>query len=315
MHPDQRDNRFVDAFGTSVRGRRRSRNSDQFVVAELRRAAHVRCASEDRLDNTRQLGSQPAHVLMVADGVSDHPAARRASSLAIESLMTSLLDSLPWSPELDVESEANLRTRLQEAFLRADERLGVEARREVARHGMATTLTLAFVRWPEAFIVHAGDSRAYVVRGDGIRQVTRDHTVAQRMLDRGVLTPERAARSPMRNVLWNSIGGSDSVTPELATVRLEAGDALLLCSDGLSGSLDDEVLRRTVQRSDSAQSACEALTATAQAFGSQDDITAVLARFRDEAADAAAAAPRPPAEDAVAALRIPDGVPAEELTA
>ena len=157
------DPKRVDMFGCSQIGKDRSTNGDQFMVAELQRAARVHQASKPQLDDSRRFGANQAHVLLVADGVTGQAGAENASSLVVDEVMESILNVVPWTPNLDVESEANLRQELKETVVRCNDEVASAARRSPAKSAMATTLTMAFVRWPTAFIVHAGDSRAYLV--------------------------------------------------------------------------------------------------------------------------------------------------------
>ena len=105
---------------------------------------------------------------------------------------------------------------------------------------MGTTLTLAYVQWPRLYVVHAGDSRCYLLRGARLHRITRDHTIAQQMVDRGTLTADQAAESRWNHVIWNCVGGGKhELNPDVHKAALEPGDVLLLCTDGLTKAVPD----------------------------------------------------------------------------
>ena len=147
---------------------------------------------------------------------------------------------------------------------------------------MGTTLTMAYVVWPRLYVVHAGDSRCYLFRGGRLEQITTDHTMAQQLVERGVLTPEEAQESRLSHVLWNCLGGnSHELQPEVHKAGLTLGDTLLLCTDGLTGPLRDQDLIETLQHDLPAQETCQRLVSAANSAGGPDNITVVVARFRD----------------------------------
>ena len=297
---DNTDSRRVDTFGCSEIGKGHSVNGDQFVVAELKRAARVHHASKSSLDDSRRFGANQAHVLLVADGVSGHESARRASSLVVDEVMESILNAVPWSQELDVESEADLRQELEKTVQRCNEQVTDAALKAPEQSEMASTLTMAFVRWPTAFIVHAGASRAYLVRRGEIEQLTTDHTFAQQMVEDGELDAEKAETTRFADMLWNAVGGDSRVKPELTTKTLKAGDALLLCSDGLTSHLSDGAIRHLVESKSTAKEACEELVDMVTSIGGHDDVTVAMARFEEEAMHPAPAVEAPERIGAVA---------------
>ena len=145
---------------------------------------------------------------------------------------------------------------------------------------MATTLTMAHVLWPRAYVVQIGDSRCYHFRGPSMLQVTKDQTVAQQLIDAGVLDAEHAEQSPFKDVLTQSIGGGDGeLMAEITTVNLEPGDGLLLCTDGLTKHVDDQALASTVEHSETAEAACRQLVQAALDGGGSDNVTVVFSRF------------------------------------
>src|SRR5262249_9869366 len=147
--------------------------------------------------------------------------------------------------------------------------------------GMGTTLTLAIISGLDLIVVHLGDSRAYLLRGGRLRQLTRDHTVAQSMVDEGTLTPEEAAIHRSRHALTSALGaGEERGDPQVQHLPLADGDQILLCTDGLTEMVDDATISEILCKSASADEACQKLVEQALQNGGKDNVTAVLARYR-----------------------------------
>ena len=142
----------------------------------------------------------------------------------------------------------------------------------------ATTLTLLLLVWPRAYLMHVGDSRAYVHRGGRLRQLTRDQTFGEYMVALGAWSEEQAARAPASGNLSSAVGGSD-ITPVIGLVDLDPGDSVLLCTDGLYKHVSDEEITRVLGESSGSEPACRTLVELALAGGGTDNVTCVLARF------------------------------------
>jgi protein phosphatase len=148
---------------------------------------------------------------------------------------------------------------------------------------MGTTLTAAYVHWPRTTVIHAGDSRCYLLRGGKLKQVTRDHTLAQQIAEESEFRSSNILHTRWANVLWNAIGsGSDNVKPEVHQFDLQLGDVLLLCTDGLPKHVEPEEIRDALERNLDARATCQLLIAQALARGGTDNVTAVIAKFVDE---------------------------------
>jgi protein phosphatase len=143
---------------------------------------------------------------------------------------------------------------------------------------MGTTLTLAFVSGWRLFVFHAGDSRCYLFRGGQLRQLTSDDTVTATMARLGIIKPEEAGQHRLRHVVTNILGRG-TVAVQVEQVDLQAGDAVLLCSDGLTEMLPDEGIAAVLGPESEPGAACEKLVAEANRAGGKDNITAVVARF------------------------------------
>jgi protein phosphatase len=139
-----------------------------------------------------------------------------------------------------------------------------------------TTVTAVIVLGDLAYVGHVGDSRAYLITDDGIEQITRDHSLVQRLIELDQLTPEEAAVHPQKNVLYRAIGQSDNLEVDALTRRLPRGSRVLLCSDGLWNQVSEELLASTVRSAKTPQEACDRLIALANERGGPDNITAIL---------------------------------------
>jgi protein phosphatase len=217
------------------------------------------------------------HLFIVADGMGGHKGGEEASALAIVSIEDFLLRALHWFFRLQGDAVLN---EFQIALRAADDRIFAEAQRQPRLRGMGTTVTLAYVVGQVLYVVHAGDSRLYLVRSGKIYQLTQDHTLVGELVRNKVIDPETASHHPMRNVITNSVGGDKpGVQPEVNKLQLAGGDTLLLCSDGLSEMLTDGEIAEVLQREDDPQRACDLLVVKANEKGGTDNITAVVARF------------------------------------
>jgi protein phosphatase len=155
-----------------------------------------------------------------------------------------------------------------------------EGSHDPRKAGMGTTFTTAYIVGFDLFIVHVGDSRVYRLRSGALTQLTRDHTVAQRLADSGVIPQENVATHPQRNILTQVVGGSGGwIRGETHHVKLEPGDTLLLCSDGLNAVLSDEEITGCLEGAPSSRDACRALVERTLKGGAPDNVTVIAATF------------------------------------
>jgi protein phosphatase len=267
----------VLAAGASDRGRVRENNEDQFVVAELTRAMHIQATS---LPQPEMLfGHTPVrgHLLIVADGMGGHRGGEQASALAVATIEDFLLNTLRWFYRLQGEA---VLAEFQLALRAADDRIFAEAERHPGLRGMGSTVTMAYVVERTLYVVHAGDSRLYVLRGGKLYQLTTDHTIVGELLRNQVITPENAANHPMRNIVTNSVGGATpGVEAEVHKLPLEPDDCMLLCTDGLTNMVPGEEITGILLADADPAVACAHLIERANALGGNDNITALVARF------------------------------------
>lgn len=230
---------------------------------------------------------EDAYVLAVADGMGGAAAGEVASTTALEVGVELILRAVRWALRLDLPESRDraieeVQQRGREIFQRINEAIVEQAKADPALSGMGTTLTVAQSVGTELFIGHIGDSRAYLFRGGQLKQLTHDHTFAQMLVDLGELTSEEALNHPRRNVLMRVIGGrgTDKIRAEIKHLRLQDGDWLMLCSDGLTDLVKDEEIATALQRAANPQVACEAMAEVALERGGNDNITVVAARYQ-----------------------------------
>jgi protein phosphatase len=218
-------------------------------------------------------------IAAVADGVSSSPAGEVASATAIEVLLRAFCDEPP---------TAAAGQRLYRATQQANIEVYDRALAVPELRGMATTLTAIAVQRGELTAVHVGDSRLYLVRRGAIAQLTKDHTAAAEKVRYHLLSRERARGHPDRSVLTRSLGRELIVSRDRISQRLESGDLLVLCTDGLYNVLEDEEIARLAGGLDAPEGA-RALVAAANARGTPDNVTAAVLRMSGPVADGAAA--------------------------
>ena len=187
-------------------GKVRGNNEDHFLVARLSKSMQV-CKTSLPGEGKTQFSEEEGYLIVVADGMGGAAAGERASALAVESVESFVLNTLKWFLHLSGHDEHALLAELRQSLERADRTVIERARSNPAFHGMGTTLTMAYSVATDLYIVHAGDSRAYLFRDGELEQLTSDHTLVQALIDGGAISPEDAKRHHRRNVVTNVIGG------------------------------------------------------------------------------------------------------------
>ena len=271
----------MDCHGLTDVGKVRGNNEDHFLIADLNKSMQVHRTSLGLDHQTRLFSQSQGQLLLVTDGMGGQAAGERASTLAIDSVINSVLNTMDWFFRLDArDHEDDCVEELKAAVDQSHATVLSEAEKVPRRQGMGTTLTMAYIKWPRAFVVHVGDSRCYLYRQGKLWQITRDHTVAQQLVERGALDPAEVEDSKWSHMLWNVVGGGhDKVYAEAHKATLKIGDALLLCTDGLSKHVPPDEIATVLAHSKSAKEACERLVEAANAAGGTDNTTVVVARF------------------------------------
>ncbi|MEZ4445673.1 MAG: protein phosphatase 2C domain-containing protein [Polyangiaceae bacterium] len=270
----------VDAAGATSIGREREHNEDQFLVADLARAVRVRASTVFAGKPAWVPTAEQGTLLIVADGMGGLGGGDKASMLAVRTVATHLARVMPWvetSKTSDRPSVPNVRRRMESALYHGAE--AIEAAAKGSKNPqMGTTLTAAYIHFPMLYVAHVGDSRGYLMRDNKLYQLTHDHTMAEKL--RAEIGARIDERSPWNHVLWNALGGGldAELSPEVQRLDLEAGDSILLCSDGLTKHVESKEIARALASDDDAQKICDLLVASANAGGGTDNITVVVGR-------------------------------------
>ncbi len=216
----------------------------------------------------------------MADGVGGGKGGEEASSRTLDTIVRYVAGSSLFFSNLDKEGQRALLHDLTLSVQWSHAAVRNEAAGRTGLQGMATTLTMVLVLWPRAYVVQIGDSRCYHLRPPAITQVTKDQTMAQEMIDQGLLPAAAAERSPLSHVLSHAVGNKESeIWPEISSLDLEPGDTILLCTDGLTKHLPDAQIAELIAKADSAKAACASLIDAALRNGGSDNVTVVVTRL------------------------------------
>lgn len=295
LEPPSLNHTFHDVFAGRLTAASAFADSLRSALAEVRRPAsydlragrltdvgQMRQLNEDSLltleaGQAYRSASRPFGLYVVADGAGGHAAGDVASALAARIIAQHAVDSL-FRPQFDeAPSGLDIEAWLRGAIHAANE--AVHRQRSITRTDMGTVIVMAVVADAQAHIAHVGDSRAYLINAEGIKQITVDHSLVQRLIDTGQITPAEARTHENRNVIYKMIGDRPKVEPDLNKTPLAPGDRLLLCSDGLCGYVEDADIQRLVMSAPSPQTACESLIEAANAAGGPDNITAIVVQI------------------------------------
>ncbi len=255
-------NVHLSVSGRTDIGHVRAKNEDAFVVADLTGGSLL----EGQPLVARFDVGERGVLLAVSDGMGGHHAGEVASALVIESLSRSMATAA-----LGVPRDVMMENAVQKAHRAVWQAANVDG-----REGMGATLTAVFIHGSVAYVAEVGDSRAYLVRGGEITQLTHDQSLLQQLLDAGVIAAEDAGKSPLRNVLTQAMGHQKDIKVALGKLELRHRDCLVLCSDGLYGAVSDDEIRSTVLTAKSLDAACARLVELANERGGRDNITVVV---------------------------------------
>lgn len=273
----------ITSAGRTDIGKKRDTNQDQYLIADLNKSMLVQSTSLNLEAQSRLYGMSHGKLFMVADGMGGHQGGNRASALAIDRLINQLLNSMHWFFQMDKdqeEREQGFIEDLKKLMQGAHEAIEKESSEEAGTKGMGTTLTMAYVIWPWMYVVHAGDSRCYLLRDNELKQLTRDHTVSNQLMEKGGMTPDEAEKSPWSNVLYNALGaGASEVDAEVHRVALKPGDIIMLCSDGLYRYLKDEEIQNMLLSELEPLESCRSFIELANFRGGADNITSIVAKL------------------------------------
>ncbi len=262
----------ISVFGKTDVGRTREHNEDCFIVADLTRQ-NASLHPDVRQHDVGAHGT----LLVVADGMGGAAAGEIASDMATRTIYDHLLST--WLKD-DEPSAQQFAFRLKEAVEEANDKIHLYAKEHPDLRGMGTTTTAVGVLGDQLYLTQVGDSRAYLIRkGEGI-QLTKDQSLMQRLVDAGELTEEEAEKSERRNIILQALGPDPKVRVDLTNQQIRQGDAVVLCSDGLTGQITrEEIAEIVAQDSKDLVEVCSQLIEIANERGGPDNITVVVARF------------------------------------
>lgn len=271
-----------DLAGRTDLGQRRKVNEDQFLIADLSKSLDV-VASSTNVETERALTrTSQAHLLLVADGMGGMGAGDTASDVVVQSLARYAVHCMDWF-QPGASDDAAIADNLLEAVMLCQLRLQRVAERKPETKGMGTTLTLGYLDNEQLYVVHVGDSRCYILRDGALAQVTTDHTVAEQLAGQGLIDRGSETYKRYDHVLWNAVATSDSssgkLRPDIHRAKVQRQDTILLCSDGLTGHLDDAQIKELLAAAPNSAAACDALVDAANAAGGHDNITCIVARI------------------------------------
>ena len=267
----------IDIHGLTHPGKVRTDNQDNFLVCALRRQMVVQLTSLAEPDHLMAGSERVALLMMVADGVGGGAKGAEASRIALEGVSRYVSHCMRCYYAVSSGDDREFFEALQEGALQCHAELVRRGEEEPDYRGMATTLTLYLGHWPRAYLLQVGDSRCYLLRGKELTQITRDQTMAQELIDLGVLTRAGASGTRYEHTLSSSIGGRQSA-PVVTKFDLDRDTVVLLCSDGLTRHVSDERIRDRLRSMTSARQVCEDLVQDALDGGGKDNITVVVRR-------------------------------------
>lgn len=220
-------------------------------------------------------GCEPGFCV-VADGMGGHNAGEVASSLAVDFITNSLNDILHGNRTPDIPR------RINDALNSANQSIYKLSKKDSSRLGMGTTSVICAFADGEGYIANIGDSRAYACRNDEIYQITIDHSIVEEMVANGTITKEEARFHPQKNIITRALGSESSTKADIFEYEYKPGDSIVMCSDGLSGMVDDKEILKTVQSGKSSEYISKTLCSMAKSNGGFDNITVITIRIVEE---------------------------------
>jgi protein phosphatase len=264
----------IDVHGLTHAGKVRTENQDHFLLAAVHKRVNVIATNLTEKQQLPMGDQRVAFLAMVADGVGGVEGGADASATALEAIMQYVNDGMSCLYDRDV-TETAFTAALQRCAIRSHEAILARGAEE-SKHG-ATTLTLLMGVWPAYYLLQVGDSRYYVWREGRLRQVTRDQTLAEDLVDRGVITRAQAPQSRFAHVLSSALG-ADAAEPVVTRLHAEWPNVHLLCSDGLTKHVSDEKIAERLASMTSSRQVCEQLLQDALDDGGTDNITIIVGR-------------------------------------
>jgi serine/threonine protein phosphatase PrpC len=269
----------VEFGAISHAGKIRAKNEDHFLVSKLSRKQQLLLTNVPD-DQFPEHFAEDGYSMIVADGMGGMAAGEVASRMAIATGVTLFQKSPKWGFKINKREARELFHRVNTYLQEIDLALTKRSEEDRRLFGMGTTLTASYSSGVDLFVIHVGDSRAYLYRDGKLLQLTKDHTVAQAMADAGYIAHEEIRHHIKRNVLTNFLGGHHGkVKADVRWLRLRDRDRLLLCSDGLNDMVDDASIARILNTHDQPPDAAQSLVDEALDRGGRDNVTVIVARY------------------------------------
>jgi protein phosphatase len=269
----------IEFGAVSHAGKVREKNEDHFLISKISRKQEILVTNVPG-EHIPALPEEDGYGMIVADGMGGMAAGEVASRMAITTALNLIQKSPKWGFKINKKEARELFERVSQHLRDIDETLTARSEADYRLFGMGTTLTAAYSAGADLFIIHLGDSRAYLFRKGSLRQLTKDHTLAQAMADAGYISPEDVPRHTKRNVLTNFLGGHHGhVKADVRWLRVADGDLLLLCSDGLHDMVDDASIADILVEHTVPSEAAQALLDKALERGGKDNVTVIVARY------------------------------------
>jgi len=250
---------------------------DKIEIVGLTDIGLVRDHNEDSIGNNHDLG-----LVVLADGMGGHRGGEVASAMTVSTVLETLTDQLKSiRPEDTIEQNGRSLQgiAMHDAIALANEKVYTASKENTQYRGMGTTVVAVLFHDNRFIVAHVGDSRLYRYRDGELTQITHDHSLMQELVDRGFYSQEQAEQSLNRNLVTRAVGIEESVAIDVHEDSVSAGDIYLLCSDGVTDMLEDEVIRETItNNSDDLQAVAAELVRLSNEAGGKDNISAILAR-------------------------------------
>jgi serine/threonine protein phosphatase PrpC len=269
----------IDVFGLTHQGKVRKENQDQFLIASLHKTMNVHATSLPAEHLPELTSESRGFVFLVADGVGGRPGGREASELALRAVASYVTHTMRFYYHHDPAQEAEFLRDLKASVIHSHETIRAASDEAEDFEGMATTLTMVAALWPRAYLIQVGDSRCYLLRDGKLTQMSKDQTIAQAMIDAGVLEASTAERSPFKHILSGAVGGHEA-KPIVTVSDHQWDDVMLLCTDGLTKHVTDEEIRQHMLENESSEVICRKLVDLTLERGASDNVTVVVGRLR-----------------------------------
>ncbi len=251
--------------------------NNKIEIFGLTDAGLVRDHNEDSIGENQDLG-----LVVLADGMGGHRGGEVASAIAVSTIMESLTNELKNIKSGDIDEASGYRLQsiaVNDAVIKANEKVFTSSNENSQYRGMGTTVVVLLFHDDHFTVAHVGDSRMYRYRDGGLEQVTRDHSLMQEMIDRGFYTTDQAKESLNKNLVTRAIGAEESVQVDVLEGMVHPDDIYLLCSDGVTDMLEDDVIKNTISNnSEDLQKIATELIRLSNESGGKDNISAILAR-------------------------------------